>query len=305
VQAVEAAEAGVDYLTFRQAERLADAYERPVAALFAPSVPEEELPEAQFRRLPGAQPPPWPPELRTFIRRVREHQAETVELLELLDEEPAWPHAHISFVDDPDVLAAEVRNALGVKPAVQKGWWREKDYTHYTPLRGWVDAVERLGVLVMQNGDVGRALGRAYPSLEGPQTLPLPATYASRSERRSMILVLRPPWRGSFPSLTRSWMVERARLRYSAACSDVSHGSSACVASAAASFSSTTRSMNASSPSIVTCMVRATFRKRPAEMTCGWKRLRASPSAQAVSDVALDHIVDERVRRARANRVYD
>jgi Zn-dependent peptidase ImmA (M78 family)/transcriptional regulator with XRE-family HTH domain len=159
---VAAAEAGADYLTFRQAERLADAYERPVAALFAPSVPEEEPPEAQFRRLPGAPPPPWPPELRTFIRRVREHQAETVELLELLEEEPAWPQARISFSNDPDVLAAEVRTALGVKIAEQKGWRRERDYTPYTPLRGWVDAVERLGVLVMQNGEVPSEVMRGF-----------------------------------------------------------------------------------------------------------------------------------------------
>jgi transcriptional regulator with XRE-family HTH domain len=47
-EAVAAAEAGEDYLTFRQAERLADAYERPVAALFAPNVPHEEPPEAGF-----------------------------------------------------------------------------------------------------------------------------------------------------------------------------------------------------------------------------------------------------------------
>lgn len=162
VATVVAAEEGSDYLTFRQAERLADAYDRPVAALFAPQIPEEEPPEAQFRRLPGAPPPPWPPELRTFIRRVRTHQAEAVELLDLLEEAPVWPGVEIPFLDDPDKLAVEVREVLGVEIERQKRWWREHNYTPYTPLRGWVDAAERIGVLVMQTGQVPSDVMRGF-----------------------------------------------------------------------------------------------------------------------------------------------
>jgi Zn-dependent peptidase ImmA (M78 family)/transcriptional regulator with XRE-family HTH domain len=162
IEAVAAAEAGEDYLTFRQAERLADAYERPVAALFAPSVPHEDPPEAEFRRLPGAPPPPWPPELRQFIRRVREHQAEAADLLELLDEQPEWRQADIQYRGDPERFAGDVRTWLGVGLDVQRGWHRESDYTIYTPLRGWVDAVEARGILVMQNGAVASEIMRGF-----------------------------------------------------------------------------------------------------------------------------------------------
>ena len=55
---------------------------------FLPVPPEEETPEAQFRRLPGAPPPPWPPAMNLLARRVRERQEDAVELYELLDQAP-------------------------------------------------------------------------------------------------------------------------------------------------------------------------------------------------------------------------
>src|SRR5688500_6187938 len=61
---LRAAELGEDLLTLRQAERAADAYERPLAALFLPSPPDEEPQETQSRRLPGSPAPPWPPAMQ-------------------------------------------------------------------------------------------------------------------------------------------------------------------------------------------------------------------------------------------------
>ena len=88
------AEGGEGHLTMRQAERAAKTYERPLAALFAPEPPVEEPQEAQFRRLPGAPEPPWPSAMIGLARRVRERQEAAAELLELVDEEPAWPAVH-------------------------------------------------------------------------------------------------------------------------------------------------------------------------------------------------------------------
>ena len=82
------AETGEGMLTLRQAERAADVYERPLAALFMPAPPDEEPQEAQFRRLPGAPAPPWRPEMNLLARRVSERQEAAVELLEALEEEP-------------------------------------------------------------------------------------------------------------------------------------------------------------------------------------------------------------------------
>ncbi len=55
---LEAGESGGANLTLRQAERAANVYERPLAALFMPRPPLEEPQSAQFRRLPGAPEPP-------------------------------------------------------------------------------------------------------------------------------------------------------------------------------------------------------------------------------------------------------
>ncbi len=90
---LDRAERGEHLLTLRQAENAAKAYDRPLAALFVPEPPREEPPEAQFRRLPGAPPPPWPHEMRLLIRRVRERQQAAVELYE---------RGHGSMFDGPE-----------------------------------------------------------------------------------------------------------------------------------------------------------------------------------------------------------
>lgn len=148
---LEEAERGDTHLTLRQAEEAARIYERPLAALFLPEPPEEEPPEAQFRRLPGAPPPPWPRQMRALARRVRSRQDAAAELYELLEEEPPWLAAEVDYDDNPAALAARARDLLDVGLAEQRSW---RDTGGYRPLRAWVDAVEALGVLVMQDGSL-------------------------------------------------------------------------------------------------------------------------------------------------------
>jgi Zn-dependent peptidase ImmA (M78 family)/DNA-binding XRE family transcriptional regulator len=143
------AEKGEQLLTIRQAEKAAHVYERPLAALFLPAAPTEEAQEAQFRRLPGAPEPPWPPEMVALTRRVRAKQEAAAELYDLLDEDPPWPQALAQLRVERDRLPKMVRDALGIKFEEQASW---RDPAGYTPLRHWVDAVESLGVLVMQDG---------------------------------------------------------------------------------------------------------------------------------------------------------
>jgi Zn-dependent peptidase ImmA (M78 family)/DNA-binding XRE family transcriptional regulator len=148
---LEAAERGDAYLTLRQAEKAARRYERPLAALFVSEPPVEEPPEAQFRRLPGAPEPPWPRQLRALAKRVRGRQDAAAELHEALDEEPAWKSVAIEYVENPEALAARAREVLGVTLAEQRQW---RDRGGYQPLRAWVDAIEGLGILVMQDGSL-------------------------------------------------------------------------------------------------------------------------------------------------------
>lgn len=158
-----AAEAGEAYLTMRQAEAAAQSYERPLAALFLPEPLTEEPPEAQFRRLPGAPELPWPPEMLSLARRIRSRQQAAVDLYDTLDEAAPWRSVEIDYVDDPGEMGARVRELLGVTLNVQKAW---RDTTGYTPLRAWVDAIEQLGVLVMQDGTLAVEEMRGFASTD-------------------------------------------------------------------------------------------------------------------------------------------
>ncbi len=148
--ALEAAEEGNDLLTLRQAERAADAYERPLAALFLPAPPAEEPLEAVFRRLPGAPELPWPPEMVLLSRRIRERQDAIAELHELLEQESRWAQSQPRLrVRDLGALPQVGRDLLNVSLDEQRSW---QDRSGYAPLRTWVNAVEALGVFVMQDG---------------------------------------------------------------------------------------------------------------------------------------------------------
>lgn len=155
------AERGEERLTLRQAEKAANVFNRPLAALFLPEPPLEEPQEAQFRRLPGAPQPPWPPEMRVLARRVRGRQEAAAELYDLLDEEPPWLAVTASLGPEIETLGERVRGLLGISFDEQASW---RDLSGYRPLREWTDAVESLGVLVMQDGSLSVEMVRGFAS---------------------------------------------------------------------------------------------------------------------------------------------
>ena len=160
---IEAAEQGDNLLTLRQAEALAEFYGRPLGALFLPTPPSEEPPAAQFRRLPGAPPPPWPPAMHKLIRRVRERQEAADELSDALDEPLRWAQVAAQLTGVArGTLPEQVRELLGVSVAEQRGW---NDREGYRGLRAWVDAVEACGVLVMQDGSMPVPTMRGFAAI--------------------------------------------------------------------------------------------------------------------------------------------
>jgi Zn-dependent peptidase ImmA (M78 family) len=159
---LEAAEQGEDLLTLRQAEKLAKVYGRPLATLFLPEPPVEEPQDTQFRRLPGAPPPPWPAAMQLLVRRIRERQDAAIELYEALDEPPPWIAQATEFVArDRASLPRIAREVLGVRREEQASW-SEK----YAPLRAWTDAVEGQGILVMQDGSMPVEEMRGFASID-------------------------------------------------------------------------------------------------------------------------------------------
>ena len=138
-------------MTLRQAERAAKVYDRTLATLFLPGPPEEEPQDAQFRRLPGAPAPPWPPAMQVLARRVRARQDAAAELYDLLEESPPWLDAVSRFAVDRPLLATITPQALGVTFEEQASW---RDYQGYPPLRAgstqsrrWASSSCRTGTL--------------------------------------------------------------------------------------------------------------------------------------------------------------
>jgi Zn-dependent peptidase ImmA (M78 family) len=129
---------------------------------FCPSRPVEEPQEQQFRRLPGAPEPPWPPEMQLLPRRVRERQDAALELYEALDEPPPWPAAVEILTATRQVLPELVRRVLGVGFDEQASW---RDQSGYRGLRQWTDAVEALGVLVLQDGSMPVETMRGFAAM--------------------------------------------------------------------------------------------------------------------------------------------
>jgi Zn-dependent peptidase ImmA (M78 family) len=159
---IEAAEQGDELLTLPQAEKLAHLCERPLAALFMPEPPMEEPLEAQFRRLPGAPELPWPPAMRKLARRIRARQDAAAEILDLLEDESPWLRVRSRLQHRPsDGLPAELRSMLAVTVEQQIAW---QDPNGYKPLKAWIDAVESLGVLVMQDGTMAPEVMRGFAS---------------------------------------------------------------------------------------------------------------------------------------------
>lgn len=89
--------------------------------------------------------------MHTLSRRIRERQDAAVELYDFLEEDPPWLSVQIGHSHDPAEHAALTRAALGVNLDEQRTW---RDRSGYRSLREWIQGVERLGVLVMQDGSM-------------------------------------------------------------------------------------------------------------------------------------------------------
>ena len=162
VKKLAAAEQGEARLTLRQAEEAARVFRRPLATLFQPRPPQEESVEHQFRRLPDAPEPPWPPEMRLLARAIIERQTTAEYLLAELEQKPPWLEVAQQFPPEPEACAAVVRRLLNVSIAEQRDW---RDRQGFRPLRAWRDAIESIGVLVMQSGSLPVNAMRGFVAL--------------------------------------------------------------------------------------------------------------------------------------------
>jgi Zn-dependent peptidase ImmA (M78 family)/DNA-binding XRE family transcriptional regulator len=140
VERIQEWERGDDSPTVNQLRRLAERYKRPLSVFYLPEPPQGFQALRDFRRLPGAVDRRFSPQLAYEVRAAYERRLVALDVSDDIGEEPAQLGVQARQQDDPEAIAARLRDRLGITLTQQA---RFKD-----PFRGWRDAVEAAGVLV-------------------------------------------------------------------------------------------------------------------------------------------------------------
>ena len=149
VSKITAWEAGALTPTVAQLRKAAAAYKRPLAVFFLSEPPLDFEALRDFRRLPDQLYTEPTPELNLEIRRAHLRRETALELAAGLGID--FPRIRVgrANLQDPNRLAQEARQLLGVS-LQQQCVWRDR----YEALHGWIGALERSGVLVFQTSAV-------------------------------------------------------------------------------------------------------------------------------------------------------
>lgn len=142
-------ESGTSSLTVVQLRKAAAVYKRPLAVFFLSEPPRDFDALRDFRRLPDQRYARPTPELSLEIRRAHVRRETALELATALGIDLLRIPVRRSNLQDPNRLANEMRQMLGVTLEQQCGW-RDR----YEALHGWIAALERVGVLVFQTSAV-------------------------------------------------------------------------------------------------------------------------------------------------------
>ncbi|GAB3888767.1 ImmA/IrrE family metallo-endopeptidase [Terrabacter terrigena] len=150
-------EAGEAEPTLAKLRSLAKLYQRPLAVFFLDEPPREFDAMRDFRRLPDTDESAWSRPLHKTYRRAVEQQEIMAELLRA-DDIPVGAKVPLAAVDEhPEEAGSRARAALHVTLEDQRGW-RNPDVA----LKGWLEALEEAGVLVLRTSEVASAEMRGF-----------------------------------------------------------------------------------------------------------------------------------------------
>ncbi len=142
---VEKWEGGEKRPTLKQLRELSTFYKRPLAVFFLAAPPEEAPIPTDFRTLPKTAKKPFSEKTLLAMRRARRLQTLAEDLSKTLDREYRVDIGQATLSDDPQMLASQVRERLGVATEEQFKWKNEA-----TALTEWRRRVEELGVLIFE-----------------------------------------------------------------------------------------------------------------------------------------------------------
>ena len=156
-QRLDAWERGDLRPTMNQLRKLANTYKRPIAVFYLPEPPTESQALRDFRVLSTSGRPDSVPELAYEIRKVQARRDLAAELYE----------ASVGFVaefplvaepdEEPEVVAARIREFLGVSVDAQVSW-----ADGYPSLNAWRGVLEDAGILSFQFANVPLEVARGF-----------------------------------------------------------------------------------------------------------------------------------------------
>lgn len=143
-------ERGDEQPSMAQLREIAERLKRPTATFFLPEPPaERRRRQVDFRTLPEAGGAGASAALELELRLAELKRQDALNLAEELEVPLSEFSFRATLKDDPEAVGARLRAWLAV-PAPGNRVWRDK----YTSLRTWREAIEYVGVLVMQTSGI-------------------------------------------------------------------------------------------------------------------------------------------------------
>jgi Zn-dependent peptidase ImmA (M78 family)/transcriptional regulator with XRE-family HTH domain len=140
-------ESNEDAPSIPQLRKIASLFKRPLAVFYLQDAPPRFEIMRDLRRLPGAGPRAYSPAVQLEIRAANEHRELALELARDLEQEVPNFTLSADLKDDPEIVGARVRTALGVTEDLQLQW---RDQDGRAGFNAWRSRIEALGVLVFQ-----------------------------------------------------------------------------------------------------------------------------------------------------------
>ena len=111
--------------TIRQAQKLAAIYRRPLGLFYLPMPPALPPLATKYRRLSGVRPGSESPELRLALRQMSHRREIAVELVPELGQRQEPFALEAKLGENPELVGAHLRSALGIAVASQVEWANE------------------------------------------------------------------------------------------------------------------------------------------------------------------------------------
>ena len=170
--------------TIPQLRKVAEVYKRPLAVFFLAEPPKKFDALRDHRRIPASAKPTQSPELSLAVRLARSQREVLLEVAE--DSKIELPEIDADFRglrNSAEAFAEAARKLLNVSLEAQYSWRQT-----YEALNNWVRALENVGVLVFQTGDVELSEARGFAIYE--KQLPVVVANAKDSPRGRVFTLL-------------------------------------------------------------------------------------------------------------------